>query len=188
MKSDNSSIILLFAIIGLSFWIGVQDIHANRLPIVVPGITSAHEPYDSYELNAAEGMVAIDVVVNKDNNDEEITEECKCNGTKRVRTPDGLSTIPCPCGKDCTCKRPHREEPPVIEPQVTIPPEVKVDPIPPVEPPPVEPEETKDDEVQQAPTPKFEQKKEYKEDEVLPAPTYKKYKASISKERILCVL
>ena len=160
MDNNNSSILLLVAIIGLAFCIGSQDINAHRLPIIVPGVTSANVYKDSFESSAAEGMVAMDIVVNVDD-ENAVVEECKCNGTKRVRTPDGLSTIPCPCGKDCDCKRPNREEPP-IEPQVTIPPEVKIDVIPPIEPPqPIEPEQPKEDEVQEAPKPKFEQKKEY---------------------------
>lgn len=28
---------------------------------------------------------------------------CKCNGTKVVKSGDGLINVPCPCGKNCTC-------------------------------------------------------------------------------------
>lgn len=64
---------------------------------------------DIYENMSNEGMVAMHVVSNQSTTVENTVEpsnptECKCNGTKTIKTPDGLSTIPCPCDV-CKCAK-----------------------------------------------------------------------------------
>lgn len=71
-----------------------------------------------------EGMVGMDMAYNfgksdTDDDTNDIDKPCPCQGTKKVKTPDGISWIKCPCGDNCTCKRtnvptpapPRRDEP-----------------------------------------------------------------------------
>jgi thiol-disulfide isomerase/thioredoxin len=55
---------------------------------------------------ADEGMVAVQVANTKFNVEESITPIalCKCNGTKKETSGDGLLTFPCVCGDSCKCK------------------------------------------------------------------------------------
>ena len=48
---------------------------------------------------------------------EGCVEGCRCNGTGRERTGDGLSEVDCRCPADCECKpkiEPAPAEPPVV--------------------------------------------------------------------------
>lgn len=53
-----------------------------------------------------QGMVAIQVANTKFDVEDTITPValCKCNGTKRETSGDGLLTFPCVCGDSCKCK------------------------------------------------------------------------------------
>lgn len=54
----------------------------------------------------AEGFVA--VIANSIKFDQESslpTKSCECNGTKRIRSGDGILQMACPCGANCTCKK-----------------------------------------------------------------------------------
>lgn len=53
-----------------------------------------------------EAMVAIQVVNTKFDAEDTITPIalCKCNGTKKETSGDGLLTFPCVCGDSCKCK------------------------------------------------------------------------------------
>jgi len=53
-----------------------------------------------------EGMVAIQIANTKFDVEEPVTPIalCKCNGTKKETSGDGLLTFPCVCGDSCKCK------------------------------------------------------------------------------------
>jgi len=45
--------------------------------------------------------------------DENITEGCKCLGSGKITSPDGILSRPCPCitsGKECKCSKPKKPE------------------------------------------------------------------------------
>jgi hypothetical protein len=48
---------------------------------------------------------------------EGCVDGCRCNGTGREKTGDGLSEVDCRCPADCECKpsEPPRADPPLVE-------------------------------------------------------------------------
>ena len=69
---------------------------------------------DKYKILEGEGVCAYSIAF-LSLDDKPITpiplpkpdvKECKCNGTKKVRTGDGLASIKCPCGDSCKCQSP----------------------------------------------------------------------------------
>jgi len=88
MKSKD--LVLLCILAGIFYFTTHKSVNIVPGPLV-------------HDLKVAEGMVAMDV--NFNGNDVPDVQECKCNGTKKVRTPDGVSWQPCQCGEGCKCKR-----------------------------------------------------------------------------------
>lgn len=68
-------------------------------------------PDNSYKGNLllAEGMVAMacnDGVFAEEDTNIVPVPLCTCNGTGKVRSPDGLTDITCPCNDKCECAKP----------------------------------------------------------------------------------
>jgi hypothetical protein len=122
MKKDNSQTILLIVIIAI---------------VLIPtGVLLNSFVLDYYKRLEAESVVAYTVAA-----DHELPKEIEppplpippvqttcseCKGTRRVKTGDGLGTMPCDCGENCQCQKK------LIEPLIDVKP-----PVVPVEPPPV---------------------------------------------------
>lgn len=62
-----------------------------------------------YELIKFEGFAAYVINQHKKTDPQLTTVDksvgCKCNGTKKVKSGDGLASINCQCGADCKCKK-----------------------------------------------------------------------------------
>lgn len=77
---------------------------------------------NSYELAASEGFTAYSFAWHHKTDVKEQegnVKGCTCNGTKKVKSGDGLATIPCPCGDKCTCKTDDKGSAPVGSNQCT---------------------------------------------------------------------
>lgn len=63
------------------------------------------------KLSSARSLVVISMVIGETSqskpadDDTDGGNKCTCNGTKRVRSGDGLIDMPCPCGRNCKCKK-----------------------------------------------------------------------------------
>lgn len=81
------------------------------LLLIPTGVIARSYTLPHYDRLTAEGSISYCVAaleVNKEAEpktpDVSAPKTCsKCNGTKTVLTPDGVTRIPCPCGKDCKC-------------------------------------------------------------------------------------
>lgn len=87
MKSDDLIIIILLVLV---FFIPIR-----------PNLKGA-----AVDMNVSEGMVAV-ASANMEFIEVKTPDkvECTCKGTKKVRSPDNLTDIDCPCGKDCACQK-----------------------------------------------------------------------------------
>lgn len=50
---------------------------------------------------------------------EGCVEGCKCNGTGKEKSGDGLAVVSCRCDDDCSCKRPKAVPPAPEKPKAT---------------------------------------------------------------------
>lgn len=66
--------------------------------------TSPLPSVDAFELMQNEGLVAITVNLEEKSDTARPVSECKCNGTGKVKSPDGITDITCQCGSNCTCQ------------------------------------------------------------------------------------
>lgn len=91
----------LFIIVLIFFLSAITSTGDNSKPNPVPVV-------DKFELMDNESNIAIyanSIDLNKEIEPIIPVELCKCNGTGKIRTPDGLDTIPCPCGPNCKCAK-----------------------------------------------------------------------------------
>lgn len=69
--------------------------------------TTQLKQVETYDILAAEGVVAVVTILNMDKSSPSPsplpeTKTCECDGTGVIK-PDGVVTIPCPCGTNCKC-------------------------------------------------------------------------------------
>lgn len=97
--SKNLQTIILLIVIGL---------------VLIPtgAVVANHVIFNRYSTLDGEGCAAYSIcMLNKDEKIEEktppipqpISKDCKCNGTKKERTGDGILLVGCRCGSSCTC-------------------------------------------------------------------------------------
>lgn len=76
------------------------------LLILIPSKPNNNNALAYFNLLDSESLVAIQVANTKFDVEDTITPValCKCNGTKKETSGDGLLTFPCVCGDSCKCK------------------------------------------------------------------------------------
>lgn len=68
-------------------------------------IGAGSENYEA-KLHQVEGFIAcVSNFNNEQQEKEDKTKDCPCKGTGKVKSGDGIIDIPCPCGKNCKCKK-----------------------------------------------------------------------------------
>ena len=87
----------------------MKNIWVLSVLLIVGCVTSTNViKLNNYELAAAEGFTAYSFAWHRQVDEKEPegnVKGCTCNGSKKVKSGDGLVTIPCPCGNNCTCKQ-----------------------------------------------------------------------------------
>jgi thiol-disulfide isomerase/thioredoxin len=88
----------LLGVLGIVLAINV-NLSAKPAPSIFPTV-------DQFEMEVSEGFVAnFYVDIPRDNNNEVV--ECQCDGSKKIKSGDGLISVDCPCMQNgkCECKK-----------------------------------------------------------------------------------
>lgn len=105
----------LLGILGVVLALNIK-LDAKPLPNPVFPVPS------TFELAEVEGLVANIMILNHDGINPQPTD-CPCDGTKEIKSGDGLIKIPCPCTKngECKCVESTGSQPEPEVAQVTLP-------------------------------------------------------------------
>jgi thiol-disulfide isomerase/thioredoxin len=104
---------------GLFFLLGVLgivlaiNVDLSAKPAVFPVVSV-------FSYAEVEGLMAAVVSANSETAPPEPTE-CNCNGTKKIKSGDGLIEIKCPCGDECKCKQNSGSQPSIEAAAVELP-------------------------------------------------------------------
>lgn len=80
------------------------------LVLIPTGAMAKNYVLDNYVLLESEGVVASSVATMWEDSLKSkvivptpISKDCPCKGTRKEKTGDGISTVPCRCGQNCPC-------------------------------------------------------------------------------------